>query len=176
PTAPLSQPPAAVATTFAVAELFPSVRGCLAVKNDNRESARSSWPSILFSSTSSPLELQASLWASSLNCLHLRLRLRLCLCLSRCGLTNRSAVGWIPPSLVNLLDLKELIKYKGLVVSICLVGALIGSLFSGWIADAVEHCRVFRLCALPMIIGALIRRQDLTEGLKNLQSKTLIFA
>ncbi|QHN93556.1 4-coumarate--CoA ligase-like [Arachis hypogaea] len=111
PTAPLSQPPAAVATTFAVAELFPSVRGCLAVKNDNRESARSSWPSILFSSTSSPLELQASLWASSLNCLHLRLRLRLCLCLSRCGLTNRSAVGWIPPSLVNLLDLKELIKY-----------------------------------------------------------------
>ncbi|XP_072079342.1 probable plastidic glucose transporter 2, partial [Arachis hypogaea] len=43
---------------------------------------------------------------------------------------------------------------EGLVVSMCLGGALIGSLFSGWIADAVGCRRAFRLCALPMIIGA----------------------
>nr|XP_025700962.2 probable plastidic glucose transporter 2 isoform X1 [Arachis hypogaea] len=45
---------------------------------------------------------------------------------------------------------------EGLVVSICLGGALIGSLFSGWIADAVGRRRAFQLCALPMIIGALM--------------------
>ncbi|MED6145513.1 hypothetical protein PIB30_025983 [Stylosanthes scabra] len=43
---------------------------------------------------------------------------------------------------------------EGLVVSICLGGALIGSLFSGWIADAVGRRRAFQLCALPLIIGA----------------------
>ncbi|XLR29498.1 hypothetical protein S83_057398 [Arachis hypogaea] len=46
---------------------------------------------------------------------------------------------------------------EGLVVSMCLGGALIGSLFSGWIADAVGCRRAFRLCALPMIIGASMR-------------------
>ncbi|KAB1996438.1 hypothetical protein ERO13_D13G201800v2 [Gossypium hirsutum] len=43
---------------------------------------------------------------------------------------------------------------EGLVVSTCLGGALIGSLFSGWIADGVGRRRAFQLCALPMIIGA----------------------
>ncbi|WVZ18280.1 hypothetical protein V8G54_005602 [Vigna mungo] len=42
----------------------------------------------------------------------------------------------------------------GLVVSICLGGALIGCLLSGWIADGVGRRRTFQLCALPMIIGA----------------------
>ncbi|XP_022732140.1 probable plastidic glucose transporter 2 isoform X3 [Durio zibethinus] len=41
-----------------------------------------------------------------------------------------------------------------LVVSTCLGGALIGSLFSGWIADGFGRRRAFQLCALPMIIGA----------------------
>ena len=45
----------------------------------------------------------------------------------------------------------------GLVVSTCLGGALIGSLFSGWIADGVGRRRAFQLCALPMIIGASTR-------------------
>lgn len=45
---------------------------------------------------------------------------------------------------------------EGLVVSICLFGAFIGSSFSGWIADAVGRRRAFQLCALPMIIGASI--------------------
>ncbi|WRX31587.1 Major facilitator [Theobroma cacao] len=43
---------------------------------------------------------------------------------------------------------------EGLVVSTCLGGALIGSLFSGWIADGVGRRRAFQLCAVPMIIGA----------------------
>ncbi|MBA0874528.1 hypothetical protein Goshw_018073, partial [Gossypium schwendimanii] len=43
---------------------------------------------------------------------------------------------------------------EGLVVSTCLGGALIASLFSGWIADGVGRRRAFQLCALPMIIGA----------------------
>ncbi|WVZ14881.1 hypothetical protein V8G54_012447 [Vigna mungo] len=43
---------------------------------------------------------------------------------------------------------------EGLVVSICLGGALIGCLLSGWIADGVGRRRTFQLCALPMIIGA----------------------
>uniref|UniRef100_A0A5B7A3S9 Putative plastidic glucose transporter 2 n=1 Tax=Davidia involucrata TaxID=16924 RepID=A0A5B7A3S9_DAVIN len=45
---------------------------------------------------------------------------------------------------------------EGLVVSTCLGGALVGSLFSGWIADGVGRRRAFQLCALPMIIGASI--------------------
>ncbi|MBA0699977.1 hypothetical protein Goari_001568, partial [Gossypium aridum] len=46
---------------------------------------------------------------------------------------------------------------EGLVVSTCLGGALIASLFSGWIADGVGRRRAFQLCALPMIIGASTR-------------------
>ncbi|MED6146749.1 hypothetical protein PIB30_037655 [Stylosanthes scabra] len=43
---------------------------------------------------------------------------------------------------------------EGLVVSTCLGGAFVGSLFSGWIADGVGRKRSFQLCALPMLIGA----------------------
>ncbi|CAK9174583.1 unnamed protein product [Ilex paraguariensis] len=43
---------------------------------------------------------------------------------------------------------------EGLVVSTCLAGAFVGSVFSGWIADGVGRRRAFQLCALPMIIGA----------------------
>ncbi|KAI4329237.1 hypothetical protein L6164_021524 [Bauhinia variegata] len=43
---------------------------------------------------------------------------------------------------------------EGLVVSTCLGGAFVGSLFSGYIADGVGRRRGFQLCALPMIIGA----------------------
>ena len=43
---------------------------------------------------------------------------------------------------------------EGLMVSTCLGSALIGSLFSGWIADGLGRRRAFQLCALPMIIGA----------------------
>ncbi|KAI4350838.1 hypothetical protein L6164_005248 [Bauhinia variegata] len=43
---------------------------------------------------------------------------------------------------------------EGLVVSICLGGALVGCLLSGWIADSIGRRRAFQLCALPMIIGA----------------------
>nr|XP_043628611.1 probable plastidic glucose transporter 2 [Erigeron canadensis]XP_043628613.1 probable plastidic glucose transporter 2 [Erigeron canadensis] len=43
---------------------------------------------------------------------------------------------------------------EGLVVSTCLGGAFIGSLFSGWIADEFGRRRTFQLCALPMVIGA----------------------
>ncbi|MBA0594025.1 hypothetical protein Gorai_010947, partial [Gossypium raimondii] len=46
---------------------------------------------------------------------------------------------------------------EGLVVSTCLGGAFIGSLFSGWIADSAGRRRAFQLCALPMIIGAATR-------------------
>ncbi|CAH9102896.1 unnamed protein product [Cuscuta epithymum] len=45
---------------------------------------------------------------------------------------------------------------EGLVVSTCLAGAFLGSLFSGWIADEVGRRRAFQLCSLPMLIGALI--------------------
>ncbi|XP_010656302.1 probable plastidic glucose transporter 2 isoform X2 [Vitis vinifera] len=45
---------------------------------------------------------------------------------------------------------------EGLVVSTCLGGAFIGSLFSGWIADGIGRRRAFQLCALPMIIGASV--------------------
>ncbi|XP_072960037.1 probable plastidic glucose transporter 2 isoform X1 [Typha angustifolia] len=43
---------------------------------------------------------------------------------------------------------------EGLVVSMCLGGALVGCLFSGSIADGIGRCRAFQLSALPMIIGA----------------------
>jgi MFS family permease len=46
---------------------------------------------------------------------------------------------------------------EGLVVSTCLGGAFIGSLFSGWIADGLGRRRAFQLCALPMIMGAAMR-------------------
>ncbi|KAJ4718102.1 Major facilitator superfamily protein [Melia azedarach] len=43
---------------------------------------------------------------------------------------------------------------EGLVVSICLGGAFVGCMFSGWIADGIGRRRAFQLCALPLIIGA----------------------
>ncbi|MFQ6639073.1 hypothetical protein Gotur_015900 [Gossypium turneri] len=43
---------------------------------------------------------------------------------------------------------------EGLVVSTCLGGAFVGSLFSGSIADGVGRRRAFQLCALPLIIGS----------------------
>ncbi|XP_020263976.1 probable plastidic glucose transporter 2 [Asparagus officinalis] len=45
---------------------------------------------------------------------------------------------------------------EGLVVSICLGAAFLGSSCSGWIADAVGRRRAFQMCALPMIIGASV--------------------
>lgn len=50
-----------------------------------------------------------------------------------------------------------LISNEGLVVSICLGGALVGCLLSGWIADGVGRRRAFQLSALPIIIGASMR-------------------
>lgn len=49
------------------------------------------------------------------------------------------------------------VSNQGLVVSMCLGGALGGCLVSGWIADGIGRRRAFQLCALPMIIGAAIR-------------------
>ncbi|CAH8258851.1 unnamed protein product [Arabidopsis lyrata] len=46
---------------------------------------------------------------------------------------------------------------EGLVVSTCLDGAFIGSLFSGLVADGVGRRRAFQLSALPMIVGASVR-------------------
>ncbi|RRT36128.1 hypothetical protein B296_00033007 [Ensete ventricosum] len=46
---------------------------------------------------------------------------------------------------------------EGLVVSMCLGGALIGCLFSGLISDGIGRRRSFQLSALPMIIGASLR-------------------
>ncbi|XP_010691357.2 probable plastidic glucose transporter 3 [Beta vulgaris subsp. vulgaris] len=43
---------------------------------------------------------------------------------------------------------------EGLVVSMSLGGAFVGSLFSGSIADYFGRRRSFQLCSLPMIIGA----------------------
>lgn len=54
-------------------------------------------------------------------------------------------------------DMIILFSTKGLVVSTCLGGALLGSIFSGWIADGVGRRRGFQLCSLPMIIGASMR-------------------
>ncbi|XP_074269030.1 putative plastidic glucose transporter 2 [Silene latifolia] len=45
---------------------------------------------------------------------------------------------------------------EGLVVSICLGGAFLGSVFSGWVADGFGRRRAFQLCALPMILGACV--------------------
>ncbi|PKA63461.1 putative plastidic glucose transporter 3 [Apostasia shenzhenica] len=45
---------------------------------------------------------------------------------------------------------------EGLVVSMCLGGALIGCLCSGWIADGIGRRRAFQLSALPMIVGACL--------------------
>lgn len=45
----------------------------------------------------------------------------------------------------------------GLVVSTCLAGAFVGSVFSGWLADEVGRRRALQLCALPMIVGASVR-------------------
>ncbi|CAH2065871.1 unnamed protein product [Thlaspi arvense] len=45
---------------------------------------------------------------------------------------------------------------EGLVVSVCLGGAFIGSLFSGGVADGLGRRRAFQLCALPMILGAFV--------------------
>lgn len=50
-----------------------------------------------------------------------------------------------------------MLSSEGLVVSTCLGGAFIGSVFSGSIADGVGRRRAFQLCALPMILGASIR-------------------
>ena len=46
---------------------------------------------------------------------------------------------------------------EGLVVSVCLGGAFIGSLFSGGAADGLGRRRAFQLSALPMILGAFVR-------------------
>ncbi|GAV64460.1 Sugar_tr domain-containing protein [Cephalotus follicularis] len=43
---------------------------------------------------------------------------------------------------------------EGLVVSSCLGGAFVGSIFSGWIADGLGRRRAFQLSALPMIMGS----------------------
>ncbi|KAL5729174.1 hypothetical protein ACHQM5_002157 [Ranunculus cassubicifolius] len=45
---------------------------------------------------------------------------------------------------------------EGLVVSTCLGGALLGSLFSGWVTDGAGRRRAFQLSALPMIVGAAV--------------------
>ncbi|KAF5200912.1 Major facilitator superfamily protein [Thalictrum thalictroides] len=58
--------------------------------------------------------------------------------------------------------------YEGLVVSTCLGGAFVGSLFSGWVADSVGRRRAFQLSALPMIIGA-----SLSATTKNLEGMLL---
>ncbi|XP_019196755.1 PREDICTED: probable plastidic glucose transporter 2 [Ipomoea nil] len=53
---------------------------------------------------------------------------------------------------------------EGLVVSTCLAGAFVGSVFSGWIADGVGRRRAFQLSALPMIIGASMSATTSTIG------------
>lgn len=45
---------------------------------------------------------------------------------------------------------------EGLVVSVCLGGAFLGSLFSGGVADGFGRRRAFQICALPMILGAFV--------------------
>ncbi|KAL8458295.1 hypothetical protein ACS0TY_035971 [Phlomoides rotata] len=57
---------------------------------------------------------------------------------------------------------------EGLVVSTCLGGALLGSLFSGWISDGLGRRRAFQLCALPMVIGA-----SLSAATSNLEGMLL---
>ncbi|GAB2302142.1 hypothetical protein Dimus_036159, partial [Dionaea muscipula] len=53
-----------------------------------------------------------------------------------------------------------------LVVSTCLAGAFVGSLFSGSIADGCGRRRVLQLSALPMTIGASISAT--TNGLEGM--------
>lgn len=60
-------------------------------------------------------------------------------------------------SVINCRQLKLFTHNTGLVVSICLGGAFVGSLLSGWIADGFGRRRAFQLCVLPMILGASIR-------------------
>ncbi|CAH2068028.1 unnamed protein product, partial [Thlaspi arvense] len=55
---------------------------------------------------------------------------------------------------------------EGLVVSTCLGGAFIGSLFSGLVADGVGRRRAFQLSALPMIVGASLSAT--TESLEGM--------
>ncbi|KAL6974422.1 hypothetical protein U1Q18_028605 [Sarracenia purpurea var. burkii] len=55
---------------------------------------------------------------------------------------------------------------EGLVVSTCLAGAFVGSLFSGWIADGFGRRKAFQLCAIPMIIGASV--SAMTENLEGM--------
>lgn len=45
---------------------------------------------------------------------------------------------------------------EGLVVSTCLAGAFVGSIFSGSIADGFGRRRAFQMTAIPMMIGAVI--------------------
>ncbi|XP_068648094.1 probable plastidic glucose transporter 2 isoform X2 [Aristolochia californica] len=57
---------------------------------------------------------------------------------------------------------------EGLVVSMCLFGAFIGCLFSGWVADGIGRRRAFQLSALPMIMGGSVSAMS-----KNLESMIL---
>ncbi|KAM0065394.1 putative major facilitator, sugar transporter, major facilitator superfamily [Helianthus debilis subsp. tardiflorus] len=45
---------------------------------------------------------------------------------------------------------------EGFMVSSLLGGAFIGSTVSGWIADGVGRQRGFQLCAIPLIVGAVM--------------------
>lgn len=53
---------------------------------------------------------------------------------------------------------------EGLVVSTCLAGAFIGSIFSGSIADGLGRRRAFQLCALAMIVGASMSATTISLG------------
>ncbi|KAF2594532.1 hypothetical protein F2Q70_00044310, partial [Brassica cretica] len=64
------------------------------------------------------------------------------------------------------LSKKEQQVWSSLVVSTCLGGAFIGSLFSGLVADGVGRRRAFQLSALPMIIGASVSAT--TESLEGM--------
>lgn len=46
---------------------------------------------------------------------------------------------------------------EGLVVSIFIVGAFLGSIFSGSIVDKLGCRRTFQIDTIPLIVGALIR-------------------
>lgn len=59
-------------------------------------------------------------------------------------------------SVSNMNSSLMFVMSVGLVVSTCLAGAFVGSLFSGWVADGVGRRRAFQLCSLPMFIGASI--------------------
>lgn len=55
---------------------------------------------------------------------------------------------------------------EGLVVSICLGGAFIGCIFSGWVTDRIGRRRALQLSALPMLLGASLSAT--TEGLQGM--------